>query len=276
MRSGTAWSRYLIGTAMVEGKCPLCSMSIPVDPQTDAGICPYCGKAYVTGKALKGQASTAQEADPIEALRAKCEKYFQAGMAHKAENAALSATFDYPDDYRSWKLSLDFVARRPGWCLPYRDDFVDKADKLYRMGGRKDAQFEKWLTDYRAWQQKAQRVVNLCNALGIDRAMAAMGCTYFMLGDREMPVGEFKRLYCSGRRVNDSHTEWIQRFMLVEGTGLIYQTGSKDLVYHLFQTTDGKVPLQGNLVDALPALEQAAQQKSDDGDRPSLFGWLFG
>ena len=37
---------------IVDGKCPNCGASIKIDSDTDAGICEYCGSAFVTEKAI--------------------------------------------------------------------------------------------------------------------------------------------------------------------------------------------------------------------------------
>ena len=37
---------------MVNGKCPNCGASIKLDKDKDAGICEYCGTAFVTEKAI--------------------------------------------------------------------------------------------------------------------------------------------------------------------------------------------------------------------------------
>ena len=37
---------------MVNGKCPNCGASITLDKDKDAGICEYCGTAFVTEKAV--------------------------------------------------------------------------------------------------------------------------------------------------------------------------------------------------------------------------------
>lgn len=38
--------------SIVNGKCPNCGASIKLDKDKDAGICEYCGSAYVTEKAI--------------------------------------------------------------------------------------------------------------------------------------------------------------------------------------------------------------------------------
>lgn len=97
---------------MVEGKCPVCGKSIPVDPQMDAAICPYCGNAYVTAKALQGQ-SAAPSPNSFEALVPKCAKFRDAEMYHDAHETARMATRLFPDDYRSWSLCIDVYSADP-------------------------------------------------------------------------------------------------------------------------------------------------------------------
>lgn len=38
--------------SLVQAKCTNCGASIEVDPQTEAGVCPYCKTAYITQKAI--------------------------------------------------------------------------------------------------------------------------------------------------------------------------------------------------------------------------------
>ena len=53
--------------SMVQAKCTNCGASIEVDPQTEAGVCPYCKTAYVTQKAIVNYNTTIVNQNTIHA-----------------------------------------------------------------------------------------------------------------------------------------------------------------------------------------------------------------
>lgn len=254
---------------MVEGKCPLCGKSIPVDPQTDAGICPYCSNAYVTAKALQGQSSTPSP-NSIAALSDRCTKLCQAEMFNQAAEAAETATRLFPDDYRSWVLRIFVFSSTPDFKTPYPQDWVDNAAKLYRLSDKKNPRFEKWYADYQRWLQQAQRAVDLCNKLDASHALRLIGCSHLEYGyaSREtIPCGNALDGYQSKEYVAKTrYGRWIDstRFRLAPYCGIVLDVtyGEHDGRFHSFQECFQRkayiVALEGNLVDALPDLERAA------------------
>lgn len=250
---------------MVEGKCPVCGKSIPVDPQMDVAICPYCGNAYVTAKALQGQ-SAAPSPNSFEALVAKCAKFRDAEMYHDAHETARMATRLFPDDYRSWSLCIDVYSADPNWSGPYPPEYVERAAKLYRVSNVQNPNFDQWLANYNLWMQQMQRVVDLCNKLDVERALSILGCVYLIKGgssNTKTTYDDLKRRHHGGPHPSDT---WIEsaRFSLVPGNGLMLglTIGDRDTRFSgwpkSFTDVFYAVVTSGNVLDTLPALERAA------------------
>ena len=53
--------------SLTQAKCTNCGASIEVDPQTEAGICPYCKTAYITQKAIVNYNTTIVNNNTIQA-----------------------------------------------------------------------------------------------------------------------------------------------------------------------------------------------------------------
>lgn len=53
--------------SLVQAKCTNCGASIEVDPQTEAGVCPYCKTAYITQKAIVNYNTTIVNNNTIHA-----------------------------------------------------------------------------------------------------------------------------------------------------------------------------------------------------------------
>lgn len=248
----------------MEGFRPFCGKSIPVDPATDAGICPYCGNAYITAKALNGNAPNNNS---FETLVAKCAKFRDADMFSEALETARTATRLYPDDYRSWSLCIDAYSAIPDWNAPYPPGDVDRAVKLYRASNEQNPRFDQWLANYNLWMQRMQSVVDLCNTLDVEYALSILGCVHLKGGGsfnvETTTYDDLKRRHHGGPHPTDT---WIEsaRFSLVAGCGivLVLTIGDFDTRFASWQKsfTDVSytVVIRGNALDALPALERAA------------------
>ncbi len=68
---------------LVAAKCPSCGADIQADEGKDAGICPYCGAAYVTEKAI-GQ--TVINAGTVTNIQTQQNVYYGAGEFQKEKN----------------------------------------------------------------------------------------------------------------------------------------------------------------------------------------------
>lgn len=155
---------------MLEGRCPSCGKSIPVDPQGTTGLCPYCRTQYLTADAL---AVTTH--DPIADLESRVRRLAAAGMPREAERVANDARRLRPDDFRSWVMTIRATTDDLRSHTPVEEAYIDKAVRLLAATGGSAPDFEQWLHAQRAIEAKVRRCGDLCNRLPAETAFRTAG-----------------------------------------------------------------------------------------------------
>lgn len=101
---------------LVPAKCPQCGANIEIDDSKDAGICKYCGTAFITEKAINNYntyvtnnnsfagASIVVQSDTenIEKLIERASTFIKLKEYDEAEKAYHEIALKYPMDYRGW------------------------------------------------------------------------------------------------------------------------------------------------------------------------------
>lgn len=101
---------------LVAAKCTNCGANIEADSSQEAGICKYCGTAFITEKAINnyntyvtnnhnyaGAYVTVQgESENIEQLMERATTFEKLGEFQKALDVYREITDKYPMDYRGW------------------------------------------------------------------------------------------------------------------------------------------------------------------------------
>lgn len=88
----------------IAAKCPECGANISVDDTREAGICEYCGTAFVTEKVINNYVVNVygNNQSNIESLLHRAEIYDNIGDSEKACKMYKEIIDLYPDDYRGW------------------------------------------------------------------------------------------------------------------------------------------------------------------------------
>lgn len=133
---------------LVPAKCPQCGANIEIDDSKDAGICKYCGTAFITEKAINNYntyvtnnnsfagASIVVQSDTenIEKLIERASTFIKLKEYDDAEKAYHEIALKYPMDYRGW-LGIVISKTKGMTDIDYTDiqthrqiiDYFDKA-----------------------------------------------------------------------------------------------------------------------------------------------------
>lgn len=103
---------------IVSAKCPQCGAPIQVDGDRDAGICKYCGNAFVTEKAINNFQVTNNISNSIVHIdsgsKEKLEKLIKGAEALERNGKNALEEWDeiirlYPEDHRGWMQRLKYL-----------------------------------------------------------------------------------------------------------------------------------------------------------------------
>ena len=138
----------------VAAKCTECGANIEVDETKDAGICEYCGTAFVTEKAIK------KSRYDIETNLAGAEKLIECGLYDDAEKLLKKVVKHCPYDYRGWweYAKLQYVYDKQ-W-LDTNEYYVKalalcNEDEKSELVAYRDKKYEKM-------QQEGQKIIEFC------------------------------------------------------------------------------------------------------------------
>ncbi len=109
--------------AKVPAKCTQCGANIEIDDAADAGICPYCGTAFVTQKAINNYNTyvtahitvDGKDADEMFGLvgaaklneaKEKCRRLQAAGMRTELVDEAEKIMKEYPDEPAGYAYAM--------------------------------------------------------------------------------------------------------------------------------------------------------------------------
>lgn len=92
--------------AFVAAKCTQCGGSLQVDDSKDAGICPFCGTAFVTEKVIKNyNFNITNNIDTVivqnnekAGLKERCQAYLEVQNYYELYNFAYKAIGEYPNE----------------------------------------------------------------------------------------------------------------------------------------------------------------------------------
>lgn len=130
---------------LVAAKCTQCGANIEVDASKEAGICQYCGTAYVTEKAINNYNIVNNNyinAENINMGTESAEQLFESGVkAIEAGKYSFANDFfkrieqNYPSNYRAmWGYVLCITGNLdPYKYVHYGDDFLRKVESKYEL-----------------------------------------------------------------------------------------------------------------------------------------------
>lgn len=93
-----------------QAKCPYCGQIVYVDGKSEASICSYCEKPFITEKAIQmADPYVCQENYELKRLFERAETLKAIGEYSKAVGVYQKITEMYPEDYRGWLNLIPFT-----------------------------------------------------------------------------------------------------------------------------------------------------------------------
>lgn len=105
--------------ALVAAICTQCGANIEVDATKEAGICQYCGTAFITEKVINNYNTTNNyniananitiSGIDIEGKLSAAERLVNSGLVDEAKQMLFQITKECPEDYRAWFLLSQYA-----------------------------------------------------------------------------------------------------------------------------------------------------------------------
>jgi len=164
--------------ALIAAKCTECGANIEVDESKDAGICKYCGTAFVTEKAINNYKVNTENVVingdninisnyDIEAALEASSKLINGELYDDAEKILKEIMEKFPYDYRGWWRMALLEYNHIGIWFDNNNYYIKakalcNEEELKYIESYRNAEHEKIL-------QKGKKIVDFCN--NIDMAM---------------------------------------------------------------------------------------------------------
>ena len=116
--------------SLVQAKCTNCGANIEVDPQNEAGICPYCNTAYITQKAIVNYNTTIINHNTIQAENVNIVGGNFDNLMKLAEEAWEGA--NYADAYEKFSKALE-INPDDEYALLYKSLCAGWTDSNFRI-----------------------------------------------------------------------------------------------------------------------------------------------
>lgn len=104
---------------MISAKCTQCGANIMVDDSKEAGICEFCGTAFITEKVIKNYNTTNNinianvnitvNGVDIAGKISAAEKLINNELIGEGRQMLINITKEYPEDYRAWFLLAKYA-----------------------------------------------------------------------------------------------------------------------------------------------------------------------
>ncbi len=184
---------------LVAAKCTQCGANIEVDDSKDAGICKYCGTAFITEKAITNYNTYVTnnfaganvviqgDVDDVEQYIARAETFLKLNDYRQAYNTYTEISSKFPMDYRGWLGKV--ISETENYTdINHTDyshkcnlDYFDKALKV-APADKQDYILEQKQLYEEAYKMKVKRqedgryIAKICNQYDYRDIEKALGC----------------------------------------------------------------------------------------------------
>lgn len=258
---------------LVPAICTQCGANIEVDNTHEAGICKFCGTAFITEKAINNYMTNItnnivnknnfaganvvfqNNSESIEKLIENANTLIKLREYNKAKNTYHEITSKYPMDYRGWlgiiRSETEDMTKASQFNHNQIIDYFDKANKVANSIEQETVlkQKEKYETLYKETKKRGEDggyIASICNKYNYADVEMALGCRCLNNSSHKFQSFHF----VVGNRVEYSYTYNDRRF-----------DGSKWITENVFKTAS--TTCQKNVTrDNIEQLLSGCNQKS--------------